>query len=434
MSSTPTNTDSYKGVRDFYPEDMRRRAYMFSVMRTAVQRFGYQEIAGSVLEPANLYEAKSGQEIVEEQSYRFEDRGGREVMLRPEMTPTVARMIAKKAKSLPFPVRWYSIPNLFRYEAPQRGRLREHWQLNADILGVESNLADVEIISLAYAVLTEFGAREDEFIIHISSRPLFSSFCQEELGIEEKEKQDVMRLVDKRKKMDNEDFNKAVSDLLDEEAVDQLLTYLSAGDLNTLIDEFPNLEDSAQSLKEIMTELKNNDIGNAVFDPALVRGLDYYTGMVFEVFDTHPKNSRSIFGGGRYDNLVDMFDSPSVPAVGFGLGDVTLADFLDVHELWPELTASIDVAIALVDRNNHAEFGNKVAAKLRDFGLNVTVDISDTSVGTQLKHADQAKAQYAIIIGDEEMESKEVTIKNMSAGTQETVAVTNILDLFKDEK
>ncbi|MEX2013455.1 MAG: ATP phosphoribosyltransferase regulatory subunit [Parcubacteria group bacterium] len=247
-------TDPYKGVRDFYPEDMAIENYIFNTWRKTAEKFGYVEYSASILEPTEIYTEKSGMEIVNEQTFTFTDRGDRSVTLRPEITPTLARMVAARRRNLKFPLRWYSIPNLFRYERPQRGRKREHWQLNCDLLGIAGIEGDKEIISLTYAIMKEFGAKDEDFEIRIN---------------------------------------------------------------NSDIDNF----------KEIGP--------NLVFDPTLARGQTYYTGMVFEIFDTNKKNARSIAGGGRYDNLLEMFEVEPIPAVGFGMGDITLRDFLETHKLGP---------------------------------------------------------------------------------------------------
>lgn len=428
------STESYKGVRDFYPDDLRRRKYLESVMRQTVESFGYEGVDASLLEPAGLYDAKSGEELAREQSYRFTDRGDREVMLRPEMTPTVARMVAAQAKSLSFPLRWYSIPNLFRYERPQHGRLREHWQLNVDLFGSDNTTADTEVIMVAYELMRNFGAEEDDFIIRVSSRKLFADFSQEVLKIDNDTYRNLAQLIDKKSKIDKDSFVGAVHDLLPEPKADQLMTYLSLTDVETMNETFPMLANPLNELGALLDQLADQDIGNAVFDPNLIRGIAYYTGPVFEIFDTHPKNNRSLFGGGRYDNLMEMFAVDSIPAVGFGAGDVTLADFLDAHELWPELASDLDVDICLVDAGKHSALGYTIARRLREAGLNARVNISGSAIGTQLKHADKDGAAYVIVIGDDEIESESVTIKKLSDGEQETVPVDDLADTLTEKK
>ncbi|MEX2369245.1 MAG: histidine--tRNA ligase [Candidatus Paceibacterota bacterium] len=429
-NNQPVSIDNYKGVRDFYPDELKRRRYIEDVMHVTLRQFGYEEIDASIIEPAELYDAKSGDELAREQSYRFEDRGGRDVMLRPEMTPSVARMLARRQKSLPTPVRWYSVANVFRYEQPQKGRLREHWQLNADIFGINNLLAELEIISITHKLLQNFGAAEDDFIIKISSRALFNAFASDVLGISDTDKRVLATLIDKKNKLDPDSFSEAVADILNTEQVDKLMTYLSIGDVASLRETFSELTESANELEKLQNELLERGIGNAIFEPSLIRGLAYYTGVVFEIFDTSPENNRSLFGGGRYNNLLDMFAVESSPAVGFGAGDVTIADFLDAHKLWPEFLSDIDVDICLLDSEKHATFAYQIADDIQELGLTTRVNISGTAVGTQLSRADNDGALFVIVVGDNEVESGDVTIKELATGEETTVKKAEVVDFF----
>ncbi|MDD5068931.1 MAG: ATP phosphoribosyltransferase regulatory subunit [Candidatus Pacebacteria bacterium] len=303
MSDKKLSTDAYKGVRDFYPEDMAIQNYIFSIWKKVAEEFKYQEYSASLLEYAELYRSKGSDEIVNEQMYIFTDKGDREVALRPEMTPTLARMVAAKRKSWKFPLRWFSIPNCFRYERPQRGRKREHWQLNCDVMGIAGIEAEVEIISLAHKIMKEFGAKDEDFEIQINSRKL----------LQEKYGKEMFRLLDKKEKMEKAEF----------EAEWQKLSGKPY--------EEAELSESPE-LAQIIDALEKKGI-KAKFTPSIARGFDYYTGMVFEVFDTNPENRRALFGGGRYDNLLEMFGVEPVPTVGFGMGDVTMRDFLETHKL-----------------------------------------------------------------------------------------------------
>ena len=305
-------TESYKGVRDFYPEDMAVQNYIFSVWRKVAEQFKYQEYSASILEYANLYRSKGSDEIVNEQMYLFKDKGDREVALRPEMTPTLARMIAAKRKSLKFPLRWYSIPNVFRYERPQRGRRREHWQLNCDLMGIAGIEAEVEIISIAHAIMKEFGAKDEDFEIRINSRKLLQEAYAPILKDPSKPEM-LFRLMDKKEKMEKGEF---------ESEWEKIFTgpFKEAKQIDS------------PKLGEIMQTLEKQGI-KTKFDISITRGFDYYTDVVFEVFDTNPENRRSLFGGGRYDNLLEMFGVEPVPTVGFGMGDVTIRDFLTTHNL-----------------------------------------------------------------------------------------------------
>ncbi len=259
------STEPYKGVQDFYPEDMRVENFIFSTWRKVVESMGYEEYSASPLESAEIYKEKSGEEIVNQQMFTFTDKGGREVALRPEMTPTLARMVAARRKSLKFPLRWYSIPNLFRYEKPQRGRRREHYQLNVDLMGIDDVSADIEMVSVAHKIMKAFGTEDKDFEVRLN---------------------------------------------------------------------FPT--GSKEELEAFVGKLKEVGIENAKIDETLARGQAYYTGIVFEIFDTDPVNGRSICGGGRYDDLLKIFEVEPVPTVGFGMGDIALKDFLETHKLLPD--------------------------------------------------------------------------------------------------
>lgn len=312
------STEPYKGVRDFYPSEMAEQNYIFSVWRSVAEKFGYVEYSASILEYAELYRSKGSDEIVNDQMYVFKDKGNREVALRPEMTPTLARMIAAKRKTFKFPLRWYSIPNVFRYERPQRGRRREHWQLNCDLLGVAGIEAEVEIISLVYQIMKTFGAKDEDFQVRINDRRCFDEAIDAIGGASDSTRKIVMRTMDSWEKNDNP--KQDLIRYLGEEKAEQFLNYLEKNK-------------SGKMLDELMTQLSSKGINNCVIDTNITRGFDYYTGMVFEVFDTNLENRRSLFGGGRYDNLLEMFGVEPVPTVGFGMGDVTILDFLTTHNL-----------------------------------------------------------------------------------------------------
>ncbi|MDP2705397.1 MAG: ATP phosphoribosyltransferase regulatory subunit [Patescibacteria group bacterium] len=312
------STESYKGVRDFYPEDMAVQNYIFSTWRKIVEEAGYQEYEASILEYADLYRSKGNDEIVNDQMYLFKDKGDREVALRPEMTPSLARMIAAKRRGLKLPLRWYSIPNVFRYERPQRGRKREHWQLNCDLIGVPGIEGDVEIISLAHKTMREFGAKDEDFIIRVNDRKLFDEIFEEIGGCSSSTRKEVIRLVDAQEKIDN--FKDELTRNLGEEKKERFLELL-------------NGKKTTKNLDNLKNELNSRGINNVVIDTNIARGFDYYTGIVFEAFDTNTENRRSLFGGGRYDNLLEMFGVEPVAIVGFGIGDVTVRDFLESHNL-----------------------------------------------------------------------------------------------------
>lgn len=417
------STEPYKGVRDFYPEDMFVRRYLFDVMRTVVERYGYVEYDASVLEPTELYRAKTGDEIVNEQTYSFTDRGGRDVTLRPEMTPTVARMVAARQRELVFPLRWFSLPNLFRYERPQRGRLREHWQLNVDMFGEESIAAEVEVITLAADIMRRFGAKETDCIIRINHRKLLTMIIRDYLAVSDKTARALMKLLDRKPKMPDDEWYKGIEEILSEKAV-LAAACCAARTIEELLTRLPDqFTDSAPvvELKTLFEALTETGIGNAVFDPSLVRGFDYYTGIVFELFDTNPKNSRSLFGGGRYDGLTELFGTPPVPAIGFGMGDVTIRDFLETRGLLPQYRATADLYLCTTDTIYLAE-ARRLAQTLRNAGINVEVNFSEKRVGDQIRTANKKAIPFVICVGPEEVKSKRYTVKHL--GTSEEMNAT----------
>jgi histidyl-tRNA synthetase len=421
------STESYKGVRDFYPVDQSIQNYIFKVMREVAESYGYLEYGASVLEPLDLYRSKSSEEIVNEQIYSFEDRGGREVALRPEMTPTVARMIATKIQDLPSPIRWYSIPNLFRYEKPQRGRLREHWQLNVDIFGVADFWAEVEVISLASDIMKRYGAKTEDFEIRISSRTFLDEVFKK-LKIDESQRVFLYRLIDKKDKLSEDAFKESLITLIGEESAKELLQSFYFGEgLLTEMRESP----AAKALSETIETLRAKGVSNVVFSPTLTRGFDYYTGVVFEVYDTNPENPRTIFGGGRYDNLVGNFVSKQIPAFGFGMGDVTTRDFLETHNLLPKLSSTTDLYVCVAPETNMAEV-YKTSDILKEKGVNVAIDISGRKLSDQLKSLDKRNIPFVLTVGQEELKNNRFTIRNTESREEMSGSLEEILGFLKN--
>jgi len=414
------STESYKGVRDFYPEDLFVQNYIFNNWKKTVESFGYLQYDSSILESSELYKAKSGEEIVNEQTYTFLDRGDREVTLRPEMTPTVARMVAARERELSFPLRWYSIPNLFRYEKPQRGRLREHWQLNVDLFGVDSSLGDVEIITVAYQIMKNFGAKDEDFQIKINDRKLIKKLY-EKFSLSEDISYKLSKAIDKKDKMSSASFEIAVSELIGEKSAE----FISLLESHSKLLDFIGDNEITQELAGTIEKLMSLGVKNIYFDPTLMRGFDYYTGVVFEVFDTDPKNNRSVFGGGRYDDLMDIFGARKVPSVGFGAGDVTAKDFLETHNLLPEYKTEIQLYICTVS-DEYKTNAMTLGQKLRETGARVSVDLTGKKLGDQIKNADRQKVPYIICIGEDEAKSGEYTLKNLDSGQEKKVKLEEI--------
>jgi histidyl-tRNA synthetase len=419
-------TESYKGVRDFYPEDMFVQNFIFGVWKSVAESFGYSQYDASILEPAELYRAKSGEEIVSEQTYTFTDRGEREVTLRPEMTPTVARMVAGREHDLQFPLRWYSIPNLFRYEKPQRGRLREHWQLNVDIFGVDSTDAEVEVISLADKIMKKFGATDSDFVIKINSRKILNDLFKH-FSLTEEQEQKVSKIIDKKEKIPADVFRTSLEEIIPDSVAEMVLLLSSA---EKLLDTLGKQNENAVELVRTIEKLSENGLSNIVFDPTLTRGFDYYTGVVFEIFDTHPDNRRALFGGGRYDDLLDIFGKKKIPAFGFGMGDVTIRDFLESHNLLPKYKSSADIFICTL-KPEYTKDALQLADKLRALGVKTAVNLSDKKLGDQIKSADKQKIPFTLVLGEDEIKSGLYPLKNLETGDEKKVKVEEIAGVVK---
>lgn len=428
------STQPYKGARDFYPGDKRLQKYMFGKMREVCERYGYEEYDAPILEPTELFASKTSDEIVNEQTYTFTDRGDRSVTIRTEMTPSVSRMVAGQRQELAYPVRWYSIPNLWRYERPQRGRLREFWQLNVDVFGLAGLEAEHEMIQVADGVMKSFGAKSDMYTIKLNSRKLINALMHDVLALDETQSQTMIRLIDKMHKLDYGEFAGQVDGLFnpaqrDKGETDLLLGFLKATSLDALSDDMKKLEGITE-LRKLMKLLSDSGVTNTEFDPTLMRGFDYYTDVVFEVFDNNPDNNRSMFGGGRYDGLVGLFGVEPVPTVGFGMGDVTLQNFLEVHKLLPELRSEVDAYVVLI--GDVYEKAQKPIAELREMGLSLAVDSSGRKADKQIKTALKKDVRYVLFIGEKELTEDQYPIKNLKTGVEEKHSLQRLVSVMKD--
>lgn len=421
MTDKIQSTDSYKGVRDFYPEDMAVQRYIFEVWAQTAESFGFERYDASVLEPADLYKAKGveNEEMVNEQTYTFIDRGDREVTLRPEMTPTVARMVAGKRRELSFPVRWYSIPNLFRYERPQRGRLREHWQLNCDIFGATHFTADVEIIALASQLITNFGAESNLFEIRVNDRSEMRKKYSE-YGIENIEKQDeITRLNDRFYKITADEYKEALRKIVaDKNITEQIYTLVSGGDTH--------------DKNEVVDGLRTLGIKNVKIDRSIARGFNYYTGTIFEIFDVSGENNRAMLGGGRYDNLTEMFGGEAITGIGFGMGDVTMRDFLETHDLLTSNITAPDLMVIPTDPKYNLQ-SQQIAMEFRNqTDMSATVDISSKKLGKKIGDASDRMVDYIIVVGDDEAASKTFTLKYLNEEKKITGTIAEIIKQVTD--
>lgn len=416
-------TAPYRGTRDFLPEEMSVRQQVFHRLYEVIERYGYERYDGPILEPAEIYEAKSSQEIVNQQLYTLTDRGGRRLALRPEMTPSVARIVAGNAGSLQFPVRWYSHPNCHRYERPQRGRIREHWQINVDVFGSDSANCEIEFFELIHDMMSAVGATKDMWILRVNDRVLTQSLLTDVIGVPDDRTRDVASLIDRWEKYPREQLlADGVECGLTEGQFERLEQALKSGE--ELIDELPA---EARESSHLVRVLRSSARELLSYDPLIVRGFDYYTSTVFEVFDRNPVNSRSLFGGGRYSDLVGMFANQRIPGFGFGMGDVTLFDFLQTYELLPEPRPQAEAVVIALDEEL-SDASREVARRIRDAGTRVTTPLEPRKLGKELTRAGKAGTRVAVIVGSEEWARGFVGVRDLATREQREVPVDAVAD------
>ncbi|APJ04118.1 histidine--tRNA ligase [Silvanigrella aquatica] len=416
---TSLSTQGYKGTRDFYPTDQRLKNYIYSKIHKLFKSYGYEEYNGPFVEHLELYAAKSSEEIVREQLYSFTDKGERVLAIRPEMTPTLARMVASKQKELIKPIRWYSIPTCMRYERPQRGRLREFDQLNVDILGGHPLDEDVEIILSAIDTLRSVGASYEHFKVKINHRGIVNAFLSKVLNIQSDNISVLMRLLDKKDKISNEVFFHECQKLnLNENQISKLNSFMSSS-IEDVINLLGDHAQPAKELKQRLDILIELTSANCIhFSPDIMRGFDYYTGMVFEVFDNHPENNRALFGGGRYDNLVGAFGGEELPGVGYGMGDVCVANFMEVHGLIPELSKETDVCVLRFSEEDRLS-ALKLVQELRKLNLNVEAPVTLSKFGKQIQSAEKNGAKAVAFRGQDEFRDNTFAVKWLKTGVQD---------------
>ncbi|HSE29547.1 MAG TPA: histidine--tRNA ligase [Candidatus Saccharimonadales bacterium] len=427
------STQPYKGARDYYPEEKRVQNYIFNIWRKVAQRYGYEEYGTPILEPIDIYAAKTGQEIVNDQTYQFVDRGGRNVSIRPEMTPSVCRLIAGRRQELAYPARWFSIANFMRYERPQRGREREFWQMNVDIFGVSTLDAEVEIIGMADDLMKAFGATDNMYRIKINSRKLVNFMMSEYLELDIVQSQLMVKLFDRKDKMTPEEFRQQAESIFDDEkrrdGLRKIAKLLGAKSMAELPREV--LDSSAiQEVQTLFTLLREHGVNSAIFDIGLMRGLDYYSDIVFEVFDTNPENARSLFGGGRFDGLVGLFGVEPIQAVGFAPGATTMQDFLQTHNLLPKLQPATEVYIAVL--GDVLKQARNLATALREEGVNVELDITGRKLDKQIKTAIKKGIPYILFVGQNELDQGEFTLKDVAQESEQRLGFERLVAAIKD--
>jgi histidyl-tRNA synthetase len=425
----------YKGCRDFHPLDMRIRDYIFNQMKKATHDFAFEAYDGPLLEEVDLYLAKSGEELITDQIYSFTDRGDRKVAIRPEMTPTLARMVAGVHREISKPIRWYSIPNVMRYEKPQRGRLREHWQLNADVFGAEEHLGEIEVLSLMDHLMRKLGADTSMYGILLNDRRVVDAIFNNLLNLESEASYKLYKVIDKAKKVNTEALDKMISEIIIDESQKLIFkNYLSLDSFDKLFQflEEHKISEVSSGFSNFIKKVKNLPVYESlIYDPTIVRGLDYYTGIVFEVFDKHPDNRRAIAGGGAYANLLQIFNEKPLAGVGFGMGDVTLRDFLETHKLLPDLTNAQNDLIITYFEQECEETAFKLASDLRVQDLKVELALGVTKFNKAFKIAQSKGHTHIAMIGSNELSDGVVQIKNLVTRDGKNIEIKNIQEIKK---
>lgn len=412
------------GFRDFFPEELALRNHIFDAMRRVARRYGFEEYDGPPLEPLELYTGKSGEEIVA-QLYSFTDKGERAVALRPEMTPSLARMVAERANALKKPIRWFSIPQLFRYERHQRGRLREHFQLNCDLIGETGPGGDAEIIALAIDVMRALGLSAADVRVKVSDRRMLGVLL-EEAGIGRDRHELAFQAIDK---LGRSEYGAKKRSLLDGgvgadaiQALEELPGLTSWADIEA---RFPMAAGAGQPLRETMTALEAMGLGDFLdLDLTIVRGLAYYTGTVFELFDAQGE-LRAICGGGRYDDLLERVGGVSLPALGFGMGDVVIGELLKARGRAPKPPVSADVFLVAVTPEDRPTMLS-LAHRLRDEDIRLEYSLVTERVPKQLKLADARSARVAVVVGPDERSRNAAVLRNLKDGSQREVPMANV--------
>lgn len=409
---------SVKGTRDYYPENMAFRTWLYAAIRHVSESFGYQEFEAPFLERFELYAAKSGDEIVSEQAYVFEDRGGERIVLRPELTPSLARMVAARGRNLQPPIRWWSFGPFWRYERPQRGRSREFFQWNIDLLGIDSAQADAEIVAVLASFFENLNLDPDQVRIFINNRPLMESLLSR-AGFPTAQNALIFRFIDRKDKMKDQKWQdygaKLGFDPTEIHTIDSILAKEDAWSESAELTAFFAACDALNVSKYLQ------------FDPTVIRGLDYYTGTVFEARDVGA-SERAILGGGRYDNLVAEVGGESLPGVGFAMGDVVIRLVLENYALLPELQVNpSDILVIYFDENLRNETLS-LAAKLRAAGINAEWYPQPHRLDRQFKYADRQGIPFALILGPDEAKNGSVALKNLITGEQDQINQNDLIE------
>jgi histidyl-tRNA synthetase len=428
-----------RGMVDYYPPDLREENWIIDSIRDIAELYSYEEFESPQLEPIEIFAAKSSDELVNEQSFIVEKKGGERLILIPELTPSLARMVAKKNQELKKPIRWYSVPTCFRYERPQRGRRRQFKQINFDILGEDSLYGDLEIFSIVVDIFLKFGATSKQFQIYYNNRRFIDAVCRLILKIPEEKMPIVYKTLDKADKLEEDEFEKYIYETFqDENIVQGVLNLTKSNSINALLEKLGTIPDNFYNSKgyiELITFEKLLDQAGlsdfCTYSSGIVRGLDYYTGIVFEVYDTGKENIRSIFGGGRYDDLLSLFSDEMVTGMGFGMGLLMLSLFLETYDLIPEEIRIKDYSdtIYIAGINESVSpYVLKLAQTIRKEDLPCIIDYRFNNLKNQLKKANELGNMITLIVGPNEMKQSQVTIRNMINEEQKTVNKKQLID------
>ncbi len=416
---------SVRGMRDYYPEVYSRLGHIINTWRKTAVSYGFEEFDGPILETLELYKIKSGDEIVK-QLYNFTDKGGRELALRPELTPTLARMVSKIQRQVSKPIKWFSIPRCMRYEKPQKGRLREFFQLNVDVIGEDEGLADVEVMSVAIESLLNLGLTEDDFVVKINNRDFVSQYFFD-VGIDEQGIAVLYKIIDNARRVEKKLTIKEVDNLkLKDKQKEALKRYLTIDSLQDL-EELDYTNRGKESLLNILSLVKSAGLEKyCELDLSVVRGLDYYTGVVYEIYDRSEK-MRAICGGGRYNDLLREISGVEIPACGFGMGDVVLGEILTQKGLIPNYSKQVDYFLVRVT-DKELPYLYKIAWALRKKGKIVEHSYKSLSVKKQMSKASRVKAKKALIFGADELKDGKVLEKDLATGEETKKALQGYLE------
>ncbi len=414
---------SVKGTREFYPPDMALRNWLYEKIRYVSMLFGYQEYDGPFIEPLELYAAKSGEELVKEQSFVFPDRGGNLVALRPELTPSLARLVAQKQHQLTYPLRWWSFGPFWRYEKPQKGRTREFFQWNIDLIGVNTPEADAELVAICAVFFRLIGLTPDEVKIMVNDRRLMDMEITG-LGIQEEKKGLVFNLIDRRDKLAAGEWDAYI--------LDEGFTARQLEGLKEIIDD-NKLYQKSRDMLRFFSAIEHLGVMEYVkYDARIVRGLDYYTGIVFEAKDTG-ETGRAILGGGHYDNLVEDVGGDPLPGVGFAMGDVVLPIILEQQGKLPQLDLFPAKVMVTIFNEETKAYSHAISSTLRQNGINTIIYPDAVKLSRQFKYSDRTGVRFVIVAGPEELQADKLQVKNLTSGEQKSMDLQQAIEWISAE-